>query len=202
MDQSTEKLVLRELKTMVLEKAYRTGQFTLASGKTSDFYLDMRPVLLHPEGAETIARLAVNALCKASYVHPDELALAGVPMAGLTLASSISLIAHLAGIYEDFPELGSYQWPLLLVRQEPKAHGTGKLVEGVENVSSKTPIILCEDVTTSGASALKVATRLREAGLNPVAVLTVVDREEGAREALGKADLAFLPLLTLAELRE
>ena len=87
------------------------------------------------------------------------------------------------------------------MRKEAKGHGTARYIEGVENLKPGARVLVLEDVVTTGGSSQKAIERLREAGFVPVAVLTVVDREQGGADLLAKQGLKFLSLATLSDVR-
>lgn len=176
----------RELLKLIRQLSYREGDFTLASGKKSKFYVDLKATTLHPEGAHLIGELAVE------VIRQEGLRIAGV--GGLTLgadplATAISLAGRAYGL----------SWPAYIVRKEPKDHGTSKYIEGTENIPPGSSVLVLEDVVTTGGSSIKAIERLREAGYKPVATLTVVDREQGGAEAIRQTGMQFLKLATLEE---
>jgi orotate phosphoribosyltransferase len=91
-------------------------------------------------------------------------------------------------------------WPAFIVRKEAKDHGTSRFVEGTENLAPGASLIVLEDVVTTGGSSIKAIERLRAAGYNPAAVLTVVDREQGGAEAFAQVGVKFLSLVKLSQL--
>ena len=108
------------------------------------------------------------------------------------LATAVSLAAHARRLH----------WPAYIVRKEPKDHGTGRYIEGIENLSPGASLVVIEDVVTTGGSSLKAIERLREAGYKPSVVLTVVDREQGGAEAFAQAGVRLLSLATLTEVQK
>ena len=91
------------------------------------------------------------------------------------------------------------KWPAYIVRKEPKDHGTARYIEGTENLHPGARLVVLEDVVTTGGSSLKAIERLREAGYQPICVLTVVDRQQGGAEAFAKVGVELLSLATLEE---
>lgn len=153
--------------------AYRAGTFTLASGKTSDFFVDCKKVMLTAEGhalAGACLADAVDAAERASGVRFDNVA--GVALGGCPLASAVALISFQRGRGLD----------ALYVRKEAKDHGTRALVEGAAKPGAR--VALLEDVLTTGGSSRAAIERLREAGYVVDAVFALVDRREGAVEHL------------------
>jgi len=161
--------------------AVRHGTFKLASGRTSDFFVDCKSVVLSAEGhlyaGVTLGRLAREF----APIH----AFAAVPLGGCPLASAASLASAFGGE----PVAAVY------VRKEAKDHGTGKLVEGAERLPGPRAVLL-EDVVTTGGSSLRAAEALRAAGLEVVGVACLVDRLEGGGEALGAAGVPLRALFT------
>ena len=172
-----------ELLRILLDRSLLRGQFTLASGRTSSYYLDVRRTSLHPLGSFLIARWLFESISST----PARAA------GGLTLGAD-PLAAALAAL--------SSQWghplPGFLVRKATKEHGTGARVEG--GLEPGTPVALLEDVVTSGGSALEAAAAVRELGCPIVGVWAVVDREQGGREALAREGLELRALFTGGEL--
>lgn len=193
----------KELIQILRERSYREGDFTLASGRKSKYYIDVKTTSLWPRGADLIGKLAMEKLSGGGAsvgAGSGGAAPSGLPkihaLAGLTLGADPILTAvSLAAL-----ALGK-TWPALIVRKEPKKHGTEKYIEGIENVAADSNILVVEDVVTSGESGLLAAKRCREAGFKPVAVLTVVDRQEGGEEAIVAQGLKLVSLLKLGDLK-
>lgn len=175
------------LKTIILEKSFANDrEFTLASGKTSWLYFNMKPTMLDPEGADIIAELILEVIAGDNADYAGGLEMGAVPIAALLAPAS-----HRAGT----PVRAFF------IRKQAKGYGANKLVEGLppgETIEGKRVIVL-EDVTTTGGSALKAIDTLREAGADIVRVITLVDRQEGAEEAFTTAGLTFTPLFRAEE---
>ena len=197
-DFTTESASLLKL---IRERSYREGDFTLASGKKSKFYIDMKATTLSGAGAFLIGRLAFYMIrrfaeMRFKSVGPSDGTSSIRGVGGLTLgadpiATAVSLAAHVQGV----------DWSAFIVRKEAKDHGTGRMIEGHENLPKGAKVIVLEDVVTTGGSSLRAIESLRAVGYDPVAVLTVVDREEGGEAALRSAGLEFLRILSISELR-
>lgn len=173
------------LAKLLLEKSYREGKFTLSSGKQSDYYFDCRVTALSAEGSWLIGTLFNNILAN--------LAIAGV--GGMTLGadplvSSVTVLSWAAGR----PLNG------LIVRKEAKGHGTSQYIEGLGNFKTGDNVAMLEDVVTTGGSLLRACARVKENGLVIAAVCTILDREEGGREALAGAGYNLISLFTRREL--
>ncbi len=176
------------LSVLIKKLSYREGDFTLASGKKSKFYIDLKATTLHPEGAYQIG-LAAIAKLKQSDMKIE--GVGGLTLGADPLATAVSLAARAEGLH----------WPAYIVRKEPKDHGTARYVEGTENLKPGASLLVLEDVVTSGGSSIKAVERLREAGYKPVAVLTVVDREEGGRAAIEALGIKLIALTTFKEIQ-
>jgi orotate phosphoribosyltransferase len=180
--------MVAELARLVRKLSYREGDFTLASGKKSKFYVDLKATTLHPEGAYLIGECAFARLKQEGL---DVQGVGGLTLGADPLATAVSLAARAKGA----------MWPAFIVRKEPKDHGTARYIEGTENLPSGASVVVLEDVVTTGGSSLKAIERLREAGYKPVAVLTVVDREQGGAEAFRAVGVPLLALTTLGQVQ-
>lgn len=165
--------------TILNEKSVRWSEFTLTSGKKSDFYIDVRQTALSAEGGTLIGILMFDKIRKSGK---DIRAVAGLTLGADPLVTAISVVSHYhAGNirYQNNREIDA-----LIVRKEPKGHGTGNYIEGLTNVPEGSTVAVVDDVATSGGSLLKTIERVEAAGLVVGMVLTVVNRREGAFEAL------------------
>lgn len=172
------------LMEIVRRRSYGTGvQIKLASGRMSDFYFNLKPTMLDPEGAWRIGSLIVDALKDDAIDMIGGLEMGAVPIATAVAAVSFAKGRPLATFF---------------VRKQAKEHGTQSLIEGLVKgdtiVGRRVAIV--EDVTTTGGSALKAIEAVRAAGATPVLALTIVDREEGAVDAFKAAGVPFRALLT------
>lgn len=171
---------------LIQKKSFSKGRYTLASGKESYFYLDMKPTMFNPEGADALSSMIWDKLQGMNVDYVGGLALGAVP-----LISTISMRSHLEG-----PPL-----PGFFVRKEIKGHGTKKLIEGLaegETLNGKRVVIL-DDVTTSGHSAMIAVKAAQDSGAKVLLVLSVVDREEGAAEFYYNEGIPFESLFTASE---
>lgn len=173
---------------IIKERSYAEGDFVLASGKKSRFYLDMKRTMLDPEGASLVAELILDHLKNLD---------GGVDMVGGLAMGAIPLVSSVMTLSFTEPK----KLPGFVVRKEPKDHGTKRLIETAEDLSGKNVVIL-DDVTTTGESAMFAVDAARNAGANVVLVLAVVDREEGAREFYEKKGIPFRSLFRLQEFRQ
>lgn len=171
---------------IIAKRSFGRGEITLASGRKSDFYFNLKPTMLDPEGAALLAELTYEALKDDGLDYVGGLEMGAVPLAG-ALAQLSWMKGHpIAGFF---------------VRKKPKEHGARLSIEGLakgETLSGKR-IVIVEDVTTTGGSAIKAADVVREAGGEVVLVLTMVDREEGAVETFRDAGIPFRSLFRASE---
>jgi len=162
--------------------------FTLASGRQSPHFFDMKPVMMDPECAHLIGVLLhaeIDALGGIDAVGGLELG--AVPLAGIAIAK-----AARGSTLRGF-----------MVRKEAKGRGGRKTGNppGVEGSTLRAGdrVVLLEDVTTTGGSALKAAERLSDMGCEVVACITILDREEGGQEAFAAAGVTLLPLIVRSD---
>lgn len=167
---------------MLAERAYRRGSFTLASGRSSEHYVNCKPVSLSGQGLALLGALMLE------QVEPAAAAVAGLTLGADPLVSAVALQAALAGRDLD----------ALIVRKEAKGHGTGAWLEGPLPAAGSRITVL-EDVVTTGGSALKAVHQLREAGYVIEQVVAIVDRQEGGAEAMADAGLELRSLFLLEE---
>ena len=179
---STSAAMRQTLLQLLAGKAYRHGQFTLASGRSSDHYVNCKPVSLSGIGLALLGSLLLE------QVESDASAVAGLTLGADPLVSAVALQAALAGRELD----------ALIVRKQAKGHGTGAWLEGPLPPDGSVITVL-EDVVTTGGSSLKAVTQLREAGCRVNRVVTIVDRQEGGLEALTAAGLELRSLFLLDE---
>lgn len=173
------------LRTLLLERSVRRGNFILASGRQSSFYIDARLTTMSGEGLIVIGDLALVHLASRAW---KPAAVGGLTLGADPVAYAIAAAAHRTGVTID----------AFTVRKQAKQHGTGKRIEGCFAAGS--PVVIVEDVVTTGGSALE-AIRVAEAeGAQVLGVLAVVDREEGGRPALEQAGYAVEILVSASEL--
>jgi len=174
------------LADIIFERSFGRGRITLASGKESDFYFDLKPSMLHPEGASLMAKALLREIRKAGADYVGGLEMGAVPITGAVCQHSHDSGAPIAGFF---------------VRKQAKGHGAKKLIEGLakgETLAGR-KVAVVEDVTTTGESAFKAVEPCREAGAEVVLVITVVDREDGAQEFFESKGLPFKALFVASE---
>ena len=165
-----------ELIDILRKYAYKHGHFTLSSGQESEHYVNCKPIILTGKGLELISKMMLE--------HIDTHGVAGLTLGADPLVSGVALVGKGAG---------------LIIRKEPKGHGTQSQIEGPLPPIGTTLTVL-EDVTTTGESAIKAAEVLRDSGYHVNRVVTVVDRQEGAKETMNHRGLQLVSLVTLEEL--
>ena len=170
---------------LLAQLAYREGSFTLTSGRQSSYYINCKPVTLHPQGAYLAGSLLHRLL------PPETAAVAGMTLGADPLVTAVSL----ASLYAQPANLAA-----LIVRKEPKAHGIQAWIEGPE-LPAESRVWILEDVVTTGGSALKVVERVRAAGYRAEGILALVDRQEGAEARFRQMGIPFRRLFTLEEVR-
>jgi len=168
---------LQELAADLVRVAYLRGDFVLRSGKRSSYYFDKYLFETQPDLLRRLGRAL------AALVPPGTQRLAAPELGAVLLGGVVSLETGL---------------PLVLVRKEAKDYGTSRLLEG--ELREGEAVTLIEDVLTSGGEALKSAARLRAAGARLLHLIGVVDRGEGAEEALRAAGIPYTPLFRKADL--
>jgi orotate phosphoribosyltransferase len=174
------------LAEIIRTRSFGRGEITLASGRKSDFYFNLKPTMLDPEGAALLAELSFEALKDDRLDYIGGLEMGAVPLAGA--------IAQLSW-------LKNQPIAAFFVRKKPKEHGARLAVEGLakgESLKGKR-VVIVEDVTTTGGSAVKAVDAVREAGGEIVLVFTMVDREEGAAETFAQAGVPFRALYKASE---
>lgn len=175
----------KKLARILLEKSYMEGDFTLTSGRKSDYYFDCRQSSLHPEGAFLIGSIFFDML-----KEMDVQAVAGMTMGADPLVTSTSLAAFISKRF----------LPALIVRKEAKKHGAGRAVEGLGNVKDGDSVILLEDVVSTGGSVLKACEHVQNAGLNVQGIFCILNREEGGADAIKAAGYSLQSIFTRKQL--
>ena len=170
-----------ELLNLLKENAYKKGEFKLSSGKTSEHYVNCKPVTLTGRGLTLISMMMLE--------HVDTKVVAGLTLGADPLVSGVAVCSAL-----DMRLINA-----LIVRKEPKGHGTGAWIEGPE-FPKGTKVTVLEDVVTTGGSSIKAVEKLRDAGYVVERVVTVVDRQEGGKDAMIDAGLELCSLFTIEDL--
>ena len=170
-----------ELLYFLKKDAYKKGEFKLSSGKTSEHYVNCKPVTLTGRGLTLTSLLLLE--------HIETRVVGGLTLGADPLVSGVCVVSAL-----DKTVING-----LIVRKEPKGHGTGAWIEGPD-FPKETRVTVLEDVVTTGGSAIKAAEKLRDAGYVVERVVAIIDRQEGGSEAMKEAGLELKSLFTLEDM--
>lgn len=182
MDERQERLL-----RLLYEKSFRYSKepaFRLVSGRLSRYYVDCKPTTMHPEGMALIGQLVYERVA-----HLDMAGIGGLTMGADPIAYAVALHAYHQG----------KTMKAFVVRKEPKEHGTRRWIEG--DVREGERVCIIEDVVTTGQSTIRAIERAREAGLEVVHVVALVDREEDeGRQNILRHNVSFEALFTIKQL--
>jgi orotate phosphoribosyltransferase len=177
-----------ELLELIRARSFRLGKFTLVSGAESDLYFNLKPTMMDPRGAHLSARAFLARILpeKVDYVG-------GLEMGAVPVISSVAAISD------------AEQTPVktFFVRKEAKKHGTRDVIEGLGPGESLqgARVLIADDVATTGGSIMKAVEAAREAGAVVEVALVLVDREEGAQQALAGQGIRLLSVFKGGEFR-
>ncbi|MBP5685708.1 MAG: orotate phosphoribosyltransferase [Candidatus Methanomethylophilaceae archaeon] len=160
--------------------ALQFGDFTLASGAKSEYYIDIKKASTNPQVLYMISSL-ISEKMQDENLRPDRIA--GVVLGSVPLAAALSLATGI---------------PYVMVRKEKKDHGTGKLIEGDLNPGDK--VLVVEDVVTTAGSSIAAIKTLRENGAVVDTAMSVIDRESGGEENYAEIGVKFLSLVKASEI--
>lgn len=168
---------------IIQERSFVRGPVTLSSGQVSDHYFDMKPTMLHHEGANLLSQLVLDRI---KNLNID--CIGGLEMGAVPLIGPLVLIS------------GEQHQPIqgFFVRKAPKEHGTMRQIEGVSDLRGK-KVVVVDDVTTTGKSAMKSIQVLKDAGAEVVLVISILDRQEGAQKRYSDAGIPFQSLFTASD---
>ena len=176
--------VRQKLLDLFCQFAYKEGEFLLSSGQSSNYYINGKQVTLHPQGGMMVGRVLLNML-------PEETqAVAGLTLGADPIVTAVSVV----GAYCDRPIIP------LIVRKEIKGHGAKAAVEGL-TLPAGAPVVVLEDVVTTGQSALKAVDRLRQAGYSVKQVIALVDRQQGGADLYQEKKLKFQAVFTIQDIK-
>jgi orotate phosphoribosyltransferase len=160
--------------------ALQFGDFTLASGAKSNYYIDIKKASTNPKVLYLISQLMAERM-QIDNIRPDRIA--GVVLGSIPLAAALSLATGI---------------PYVMVRKEKKDHGTSKMIEGDLNPGDK--VLVVEDVITTAGSSIQAIATLRENGAVVANAISVIDREGGGKENLASAGVSLISLVKGSEL--
>jgi orotate phosphoribosyltransferase len=175
------------LRRLLLQRSVQHGDFVLASGRRSSYYIDCRLTTMSAEGMVLIGRLGLAAIRRAGW-NPRA-------VGGLTLGADPVAYAIAAASYLQSP---GPTVDAFTVRKEPKGHGTKRTIEG--NFQAGDLVVVVEDVITSGESAARATVAVQEAGGTVLGVLAVVDREQDGKAFLESRGLSVVALTQVSDL--
>ena len=175
----------QNLLSLLTQFAYQEGDFTLSSGAKSSYYINCKQVTLRADGALIIGRLLF------SLLPEDTQAVAGLTLGADPLVSAVSVVSA----YCNKPI------PALIIRKEPKGHGTKAYIEG-PTLTTGAKVAVLEDVVTTGRSAMLAVERLQAAGYHVEQIMALVDRQQGGKELYQMSGLKFQSLFSIQELQE
>ena len=164
------------------ERALKFGDFTLASGKKSSYYLDGKQVTLHAEGLRLISEGLLDLLADVSFDAFGGMSIGADPIVGGVLTVAAERKTDISGF---------------MVRKEAKGHGTNRYIEGPVQQGNK--VVIVDDVVTTGGSSLLAIDRLQEFGCEVVQVVGIVDRLQGGGKNFAARGLPFQSLLTIED---
>ena len=174
------------LRRLLRERSVKLGDFTLASGRRSNFYIDARLTTMSGEGQTLVGEVCHGAIVEAGW---DPEFVGGMTLGADPIAYAIANHATRAGLTLD----------AFTVRKQPKGHGTGRQIEG--GLPPGAPVVVIEDSVTTGGSLLKALEVIVGHGAVVLGVLALVDREEGGAARLAEAGYDFRPVYTATDLR-
>jgi orotate phosphoribosyltransferase len=177
--------VREQLLTLFCESAYREGDFLLSSGQKSSYYINGKQVTLHPQGGLAVGRVLLP------LIPETTIAVAGLTLGADPIVTATSVVAA----YEGRSLAG------LIVRKEAKGHGTQAYIEGL-TLPEGSPVVVLEDVVTTGQSAMKAVDRLRSAGYQVEEVLSLVDRQQGGAEFYQQQGLKFQAVFSIQDIQQ
>jgi orotate phosphoribosyltransferase len=180
---------LPRLRTLLRQYSYREGDFVLASGKRSRYYVDVRRTSLTAEGAALIGEALWTLIEEAGW-QPD--AVGGMSLGADPLTTATALAARADGTTVS----------CFLVRKEPKGHGAGKQVEPGGDLADGASVVVLEDTVTTGGSTLRAIEAVRSAGYHVLGAAAVVDRCEGGAERLAEAGVTLHSLFAVGALSD
>jgi orotate phosphoribosyltransferase len=174
-----------ELISLIKERSFKTGTFKLASGKMSNYYFNLKPTYCHPDGGALIGDLILEIIQK-NNLKVDTIG--GMEIGALPIAFAVQGRAYLQNkkIFTFF------------VRKQKKEHGAEKQVEGI--LEKDMDVIVVEDVTTTGGSTMKAIEAIRsETGANVVAVISVLNRREGADDLFKENKIPLYSIVAIED---
>lgn len=170
---------------LLVQHAYKEGDFVLSSGQPSTYYINGKQVTLRADGALLVGRLIF------AMLPENTAAVAGLTLGADPIVTAVSVVSAL----ENRPI------PALIVRKEAKGHGTKAYIEG-PSLAPDSLVVVLEDVVTTGRSAMLAVERLRDAGYTVNRIISLVDRQQGGAEFYQSQNLAFDAIFNISDLQK
>jgi len=165
-------------------KCVEFGDFTLASGKKSDYYVNIKRATTNPKILKIVGKIVDNYITSNNLDKLDNLKIAGVELGSVSIATAVSLESE-----KD----------LIIIRKKAKDYGTKSKIEGTLNKGDS--VIILEDVTTTGGSVLKAVEEIRANNANVEKIFVIVDRNEGAITKLKENNVELIPIVSVNDLK-
>lgn len=175
----------QNLLDLLVQHAYKEGDFVLSSGQPSTYYINGKQVTLRADGALLVGRLLF------AMLPENTAAVAGLTLGADPIVTAVSVVSAL----ENRPI------PALIVRKEAKGHGTKAYIEG-PSLDPDAEVVVLEDVVTTGRSAMLAVERLRDAGYTVNRIISLVDRQQGGAEFYQSQNLAFDAIFNISDLQK
>lgn len=175
----------QNLLDLLVQHAYKEGDFVLSSGQPSTYYINGKQVTLRADGALLVGRLIF------AMLPENTAAVAGLTLGADPIVTAVSVVSAL----ENRPI------PALIVRKEAKGHGTKAYIEG-PSLDPDSEVVVLEDVVTTGRSAMLAVERLRDAGYRVNRIISLVDRQQGGAEFYQSQNLAFDAIFNISDLQK
>ena len=194
-----------QLLRLLATHSFRLGEFKLSSGGTSDYYIDCRTTTLHADGARLVGRIVYDLIQKERWKPQG---IGGMTMGADPIVTAVSILSAQSIVTRapartkplDSPD--DYMIHGFLVRKAEKAHGTGQRIEGVRKEGAR--VVIVDDVCTTGGSTIQAIEAAKQAGMNVVGVVCIVEREEAnGRPAVeaAAAPAKFISIFKASEIR-
>jgi len=195
----------QQLLSLLARISFKLGQFKLSSGAMSDYYIDCRTTTLHADGARLVGRIVYDLIQKERWKPQG---IGGMTMGADPIVTAVSILSAQSIVTRapartkplDSPD--DYMIHGFLVRKAEKAHGTGQRIEGVRKEGAR--VVIVDDVCTTGGSTIQAIEAAKQAGMNVVGVVCIVEREEAnGRPAVeaAAAPAKFISIFKASEIR-
>lgn len=176
----------KRLLEILKELSYEEGEFLLKSGKKSNYYIDARETTLNPEGMYLTGLLIYREVKKLGPLSA---------VGGVSVGADPLVCATVLHAYEKGDPLKGF-----FIRKEPKGHGRNLWIEGGKNLKKGERVAILEDVVTTGGSSLRAVEIAEKEGLKVIGVIALLDRKEGAKEAIEEKGYVFRSIFTIDDI--